>query len=413
MTARTDSPHFDLAKLREQFPILTREVRGHPLVYLDNAATTLKPRVVLEAVTSHYESGASNIHRGVHFLSEEATKHYEGARDRIRSFINAPDRSQIILTTGTTFGINLVARSYAGKHFGPGDEILITHMEHHANIVPWQMLCEEKGCVLKVAPIDDNGALIMDEFKRLLSPRTKMVAFTYVSNSLGTINPAREIIALAHEQGALTLVDAAQAVAHMPIDVVDLDCDFLVFSGHKLYATSGVGVLYGKKPLLEATAPLIGGGDMIRSVTFEKTTYAPLPARLEAGTPPIGPTIGLGAAVSFVQEIGLGNMAEQENRLLNYATKELSRIPGLRLIGTAPDKCAILSFVVAGVHPHDLGSLLDAEGVAIRAGHHCTQPVMARYGVPATARASFAFYNQNDDVDRLVAAILKAKELFA
>lgn len=403
---------FDVEKIRQEFPNLHRVVHGLPLVYLDNAATTLKPKVVLDAVSRHYQNGTANIHRGVHLMSEEATLAYEGTREKIRHLLNAPEANQIVFTSGTTAGINLVAQSYGRSFLKAGDEIIISHMEHHSNIVPWQMLCEEKGCVLKVIPIDDSGAFSLADFAALLSPRTKFVSVVYVSNSLGTINPVAEIIELAHAQGVPVLVDGAQAVAHMPVDVVALDCDFFVFSGHKIFGPTGVGALYGKKNLLEAMPPVAGGGDMIRSVTFAKTTYAPVPAKFEAGTPPIASVIGLGAAVDYLEGVGLARIQAYEHELLEYGTRALSLVPGLRFIGTAAHKAGILSFVMADVHPHDLGSLVDSEGVAIRTGHHCTQPVMERFGVPATARASLAIYNTRHDIDVLVAALIKAGELF-
>ncbi len=404
----------DLARIREDFPILARTVRdGKALVYLDNAATTLKPRPVLDAVYHHYAYGASNIHRGVHFLSEEATRLYEGARETVRRFINARETAEVIFTSGTTSAINIVAKTWGKQNIAAGDEVLITHMEHHANIVPWQMLREETGCVLKVAPINDRGELMMDEFEKLVTPRTKMISVVYTSNSLGTINPVRDIIRIARRHGAKVLLDAAQTVAHAKVDVQNLDCDFLVFSGHKLFATSGVGVLYGKRDILESMPPLMGGGDMIKSVTFEKTTYAGLPARLEAGTPAIGGAIGLGAAIDYVTAIGFDAIAAQEKDLLDYATGLMTAIPGVRLIGTAAAKASIVSFVVEGVHPHDMGTLLDAEGVAVRAGHHCTQPVMQRFKIPATTRASFSFYNTRADADALARAVKKAIEVFA
>ena len=404
----------DMAAIRNDFPILSRKVRdGKGLIYLDNAATTLKPRAVLDAVYQHYANGASNIHRGVHFLSEEATRQYENARETVRRFINARDRSEVIFTSGTTSAINLVAKSWGEKNIKAGDEVLITHMEHHANIVPWQMLREVTGCILKVAPINDRGELIMDELEALITPRTKLISVVYTSNSLGTINPVRSIIDFAKKHGAKVLLDAAQTVAHEKVDVQNLDCDFLVFSGHKLFATSGVGVLYGKREILEAMPPLMGGGDMIKSVTFEKTTYAELPARLEAGTPAIGGAIGLGAAIEYVEKIGFAAISAQEKDLLTYATKLISDLPSVRIIGTAAKKAAILSFVVEGVHPHDMGTLLDAEGVAVRGGHHCTQPVMSRFKIPATTRASFSFYNTRGDADALVFAVRKAIEVFS
>jgi cysteine desulfurase/selenocysteine lyase len=401
----------DFNKIRDDFPNLAITVHGKPLAYLDNAATTFKPLPVLEALDTHYRRGVSNIHRGVHWLSEQATLAYEDVRTKVKLFLNAKDDAEIIFTHGTTESINLVALSL-GTFFKAGDEILITHMEHHANIVPWQMLCERQGCVLKVASINDAGELDLDAFKNLLSDKTRIVAFTAVSNSLGTINPIKDLIKLARANGALTLVDAAQAVAHMPIDVQALDCDFLAFSGHKIFGPTGIGVLYGRKILLEKMPPVYGGGDMIASVTFEKTTYNVVPHKFEAGTPPIAEVIGLGAALSYVSKIGLAAISAREAELLAYGTKTLSAIPGLRLIGTAAHKAAILSFVLDGIHPHDVGSLLDLEGVAIRTGHHCTQPVMKRFGIPATARASLAFYNTFAEIDQLAAAIHKVREVF-
>jgi cysteine desulfurase/selenocysteine lyase len=405
--------NFDFEKTRADFPILSREVHGRRLVYLDNAATTLKPQCVLDAVTEYYTRFTANIHRGVHLLSEEATALYESTRTKVKSFLNAESTSQIIFTSGTTQSINLVAQSFGRSRLKEGDEIIVSHMEHHSNIVPWQMLCEEKGCVLKVIPIDDSGTLDLNAFYSHLNERTKLVALVYVSNSLGTINPVEQVIKAAHERHIPVLLDGAQAVAHMEVDVQKLDCDFFVFSAHKLFGPTGVGVLYGKKELLESMPPVMGGGDMIRSVTFAKTTYAALPARLEAGTPNISGVIGLGAAIDYVQSIGLKNIEKYEQDLLDYGTERLASIPGVRLIGTALEKASILSFVVEGIHPHDLGSLLDQEGVAIRTGHHCTQPVMARFGIPATARASLSFYNSKQDIDALVSAVQKAKELFS
>ncbi len=401
----------DFNKIRDDFPNLAITVHGKPLAYLDNAATTFKPLAVLEALDTHYRRGVSNIHRGVHWLSEQATLAYEDVRTKVKLFLNAKDDAEIIFTHGTTESINLVALSL-GTFFKAGDEILITHMEHHANIVPWQMLCERQGCVLKVASINDAGELDLDAFKNLLSDKTRIVAFTAVSNSLGTINPIKDLIKLARANGALTLVDAAQAVAHMPIDVQALDCDFLAFSGHKIFGPTGIGVLYGRKLWLEKMPPVYGGGDMIASVTFEKTTYNVAPHKFEAGTPPIAEVMGLGAALSYVSKIGLAAMAAREAELLAYGTKTLSAIPGLKIIGTATKKAAILSFVLDGIHPHDVGSLLDLEGVAIRTGHHCTQPVMKRFGIPATARASLAFYNTFAEIDQLAMAIHKVCEVF-
>lgn len=408
-----DARLLDIAKIRADFPILDTKVRGKPLIYLDNAATTLKPRVVVDAIANHYLYGAANVHRGLHYLSEEATRHYEGARETVRAFINARETAEIIFTSGTTEAINLVAMSYGGIAVRPGDEIIITHMEHHSNIVPWQMLCERQGAVLRVAPIDDHGEIIWSELERLFSEKTRLVALVAVSNSLGTINPFEKVIALAHARDIPVVLDAAQGVAHMPFDVQKLEVDFMAFSAHKLYGPTGVGVLYGRRALLEKMPPVFGGGDMIRSVSFEKTTYASLPARLEAGTPNIAGVIGLGAAIEYVKSLGLAPIAAYEQELLAYGTRRLKEIDGLRLVGTARHKGPILAFTLDDVHPHDIGSLLDQEGIAIRAGHHCTQTVMTRYNVPATARASLAFYNTKEDIDALVAAIYKVKEMFA
>lgn len=404
---------FNVRQVQSNFPNLKRDIRGKKLVYLDSAATTLKPQCVIDAVTSHYTNSTSNIHRGVHFLSEEATLHYESTREKVRSFINAKELSEIIFTTGTTHGINLVAKGFVGTQFEAGDEIIITEMEHHANIVPWQMLCEEKGLKLKVAPMDDNGDIIRTKLTELYSSKTKFISLSFISNSLGTVNPIQEIIAEAHARNVLVLVDAAQAVANRTIDAQELNCDFLVFSAHKIFGPTGSGVLYGKRHLLEKTEPLFGGGDMIRSVTFEKTTYAPLPAKLEAGTPNIASVIGLGAAIDYVNSVGINSIHLYEKEIISYALEALSKVPGLKFIGNPKERANVISFVLDDIHPHDLGTLLDNEGVAIRTGHHCTQPVMKHFSVPATARASFSIYNEKSDVDALVAALLKAKELFA
>ena len=403
---------FDVMSVRRDFPILHQEVRGRPLVYLDNAATSQKPRQVIAALEHYYETDNSNIHRGVHTLSERATAAYEAGRDKIKNFINAGDRREVVFVRGATEAINLVAQSYARPRLKSGDEILITEMEHHSNIVPWQMVCEQTGAVLKVVPIDEAGELLIDEYHRLLSVRTRLVSVVHVSNALGTINPIEEIIEAAHAQGVPVLLDGAQAVPHVAVDVQALDCDFYVFSGHKLYAPTGIGALYGKAALLEAMPPYQGGGDMIRSVTFAKTEYNALPYKFEAGTPHIAGGIGLGAALDYVSNIGLDAIAAWEDELLRYAAVRAREIPGLRIIGTARKKTGILSFVLDGVHPHDIGTVLDHEGVAIRAGHHCAMPVMDHFAVPATARASLALYNTHDDVDRLIAAVLKVKEVF-
>jgi cysteine desulfurase / selenocysteine lyase len=397
---------------RSQFPVLKRIVNAKPLVYLDSAATTLKPQCVLDAIADHDSQHTANVHRGVHTLSEEATAAYEGARCKVQSLLNARHVEEIIFTSGTTQSINLVAQSWGRKNLTEGDEILITHMEHHSNIVPWQMLCEERGCVLKVAPISQTGELIWSEFEKLVSSRTKLISFVLFSNALGTVNPLDRIMALAQSRNIPVLVDAAQAVAHVPLDVQAIGCDFLVFSGHKLYAPTGVGVLYGKCELLNAMPPVVGGGDMIRSVTFEKTTYAPLPYKFEAGTPNISGVVGLGAGIDFIKSIGFDVIAAHEVSLLKYGTDRLSALKGVRIIGTAAHKSGVLSFVVEGIHPHDLGTLLDGQGVAIRTGHHCAQPVMDFFKVPATARASLAIYNTEADIDALILSIQKAQELF-
>ena len=397
---------------RDDFPILRQTVRGKPLVYLDNAATTQKPQAVVDRLVRFYLQENSNVHRGVHWLSERATDEYEGARATVARFLHA-DPKEIVFVRGTTEAINLVARTYGASRVGPGDEVLITAMEHHSNIVPWQMLCDEKGARLRVVPMTDAGELRLDEYERLLSDRTKLVACVHVSNALGTINPVRRMIDLAHRRDVPVLVDGAQAVAHMPVDVRALDCDFYAFSGHKIFGPTGIGALYGKARLLDAMPPYQGGGDMISSVTFEKTLYNVIPYKFEAGTPNIAGAIGLAAALEYVGRIGLERIAEYEHELTSYGTDVLSTIDGLRLTGTASPKAGILAFVLDGVHPHDIGTVLDREGVAIRTGHHCCQPVMDRLGVPATARASLALYNTREELDALAAAIHKAREVFA
>ncbi len=402
----------DVNKIRSDFPNLHIQVHGKPLVYLDNAATTLKPRRVIDAMVKHFEQGTSNVHRGVHFLSEQGTLAFEESRKTVQGFLKARKSQEIIFTRGATESINIVAQSYGRTFLKRGDEVLISAMEHHSNIVPWQMLCEQTGCVLKVVPINKQGEIIWDEFLRLLTPRTKIVSVVWVSNSLGTVNPVANIIKEAHKHGAVVLIDGAQAVTHVQVDVQALDCDFFVFSGHKIFGPTGVGVLYGKEKLLEAMPPIQGGGDMIASVTFAKTTYNVLPYKFEAGTPAIAEVIALGEALRYFQSIDFEAMAAHKKELLEYGTKVLSAIPGVTLIGTAKDKTSILSFVVDGIHPHDLGTLVDEEGVAIRTGHHCTQPVMEFFGVPATARASLAFYNTKEELDILVKAIYKAKDVF-
>ncbi|HCI44759.1 MAG TPA: cysteine desulfurase CsdA [Candidatus Omnitrophica bacterium] len=402
----------DIQRIRQDFPNLHVSVHGKPLVYFDNAATTFKPRVVLEAMDGYYQKYTSNVHRGVHELSEKATAAYEGARGKVQKFLNARDAKEIIFTRGTTESINLVAYSYGRHSLKPGDEVLISEMEHHSNIVPWQMLREEKGCVLKVIPFNDQGELIYSEFEKLLTAKTKLLSIVYISNSLGTINPVQKMIKAAHGRGALILVDAAQAVGHRRIDVQDLDCDFLAFSGHKLFGPTGVGVLYGKAGLLNKMPPFHGGGDMISSVTFEKTTYNTLPYKFEAGTPAVAEVIGLGAAIDYVLSIGFDRIEACEQGLLEYGTRALQKVPGLRLIGTAKEKVAVLSFILPGVHAHDIGTLVNDEGIAIRTGHHCTQPVMQHFGVPASSRASLSFYNTTAEIDRLVEALLKVREVF-
>ena len=402
----------DVARIREDFPILKTMVNGKPLVYLDNAATAQKPQTVLDTLHRYYTEENSNIHRGVHYLSQVATKDYEDARAKVRSFLNAPDDKQIIFVRGATEGINLVAGSYGRQNVGAGDEVIVTAMEHHSNIVPWQILCQEKGASLKVIPINDDGELLLDEYEKLLSPRTKLVSVVHISNSLGTINPMEQIIDMAHARGVPVLVDGAQSAPHMPIDVQKLDCDFFVFSGHKVYGPTGIGALYGKMDLLESMPPYQGGGDMIKSVSFEKTSYNDLPYKFEAGTPNIAGVIGLGAAIDYLNGLGMDITRAHEDSLLEYGTERLSNISRVRLIGTAANKASILSFVMDGVHPHDIGTILDSEGIAIRAGHHCTQPLMERFGIPATARASLAFYNTEEEIDLLVRGIDKVIEVF-
>jgi cysteine desulfurase/selenocysteine lyase len=403
----------DVERVRAEFPTLQQRVHGRPLVYLDNAATTLKPQVVIDALADYYTTKVSNIHRGVHYLSEQGTLAYDRARTRVKAFINAASDHEIIFTRGTTESINIVAQSFGQKFIKPGDEILITTMEHHSNIVPWQMLCERMGCVLKVAPINDRGELILQEFERLFTPRTRLVSVTHVSNALGTVNPVRHIVHIAHAHGVPVLLDGAQAVAHLKVDVRDLDCDFYAFSGHKLFGPTGIGVLYGKERWLKEMPPVQGGGDMILSVTFAKTTYNELPYKFEAGTPHIAGVMGLAAAIDYVEALGFAAIHAHEQDLLAYATRVVGALAGVTLIGTAGEKSGVLSFTMQDIHPHDIGTLVDAEGVAIRTGHHCAQPVMERFGVPATARASFSLYNTREDVDVLVAALAKVRQTFA
>ena len=403
---------FDVETIRQDFPVLKQTIHGKPLVYLDNAATAQKPRAVIDAIVKFYEVDCANIHRGVHELSQRSTAAYEETRSKVKRFLNARSKNEVIFVRGTTEAINLVTQTWGRKNLRSGDEIIIAGLEHHSNIVPWQMICEERGAHLRVIPIDDRGDLILEEYERLLSSRTRMVAIGHVSNALGTINPVREIIEMAHRAGALTLVDGAQAVPHMPVDVQAIDADFYAFSGHKIFGPTGIGVLYGKTKLLNAMPPYQGGGDMIRTVTFEKTTYNDLPYKFEAGTPDIAGGIGLGAAIGYVTHIGMDKISVYEHDLLVYGTEALSRIPGLEIIGTARNKAAVLSFVIEGIHPHDIGTVLDRQGIAVRTGHHCAQPVMDRYHIPATTRASLAFYNTAAEIDALVAGLHKVKEVF-
>jgi len=404
---------FDVERIREDFPILRTKVHGHPLVYLDNAATSQKPQAVIDALVRYYEGENANIHRGVHYLSQLATEAFEQARETVRAFVNAARASEIIFTRGTTEAINLVAQTYGRAHVGAGDEVLITAMEHHSNIVPWQMLCEEKGAKLRVAPINDEGEVLVEEYAKLLTPKTKVVAVTHVSNALGTINPLQQMIAMAHAQGVPVVVDGAQAVPHLKVDVQALDADFYAFSGHKMYGPTGIGALYGKQALLEAMPPYQGGGDMISSVTFEKTTYNKLPHKFEAGTPDMAGVAGLKAAIEYMNGIGIAKIAAHEHELLVYATEVIGGLLGVRLIGTAREKASVLSFVLDEVHPHDIGTILDQEGIAVRTGHHCAQPVMERFGIPATVRASFAVYNTKGEVDALARGLRKVREVFA
>jgi cysteine desulfurase / selenocysteine lyase len=403
---------YDLEQVRADFPILHQQVHGHPLVYLDNAATSQKPQAVIDAIVNYYENDNANIHRGVHYLSEKATAEYEQSRDTVRDFINAGESREIIFVRSTTEAINLVAQTYGRTHVGAGDEVLITAMEHHSDIVPWQMLCEERQAKLRVAPINEDGELILDEFERLLGPRTRMVAVAHLSNALGTINPVARIVEMAHARNVPVLVDGAQAAPRLEVDVRRLDCDFYAFSGHKIYGPTGIGVLYGKASLLEAMPPYQGGGDMISSVAFDKTVYNKIPHKFEAGTPDMAGVIGLRAALDYISQLGIENITRHEDELLAYATDKVSKITGVKLIGTAKEKAGVLSFIMEGVHPHDVGTILDQEGIAIRTGHHCAQPVMHRFGVPATARASFGLYNTKEEVDVLVRGINKVKEVF-
>jgi len=402
----------DIEAIRADFPILQQQVYGKPLVYLDNAATSQKPAKVIETLDSYYREYNANIHRGIHFLSERATSAYEGAREKVRQFMNAASTREIIFVRGTTEGINLVAQSYGRSRLQAGDEIIISEMEHHSNIVPWQILCKQTGAALKVIPINDAGELILGEYERLLGPKTRLVAVGHISNALGTINPVEQIIAMAHRHGAVVLIDGAQAAPHMTIDVQALGCEFYAFSGHKLFGPTGTGVLYGRQSLLEAMPPYHGGGDMIKKVTLAETTYNDLPYKFEAGTPHIAGVIGLGAAIDYVQGIGLHAIAAHENELLAYAVSAIRDIPGLKFIGTARERVSIVSFIMDGIHPHDIGTILDRQGIAIRTGHHCAMPVMDHFHVPATARASIAFYNTFAEIDRLAQGLEKCREVF-
>jgi cysteine desulfurase / selenocysteine lyase len=404
---------FDVAKIRADFPILSLKVHGKPLAYLDNAASSQMPQPVLDRLVQYQTREHANIHRAVHYLSEIATAAYEGARRKVQRFINAREEREVIYTRGTTDAVNLVMHGYGRAFLKEGDEIIISTLEHHSNIVPWQMLCGEKGCKLRVIPCNDAGELLQDEYRKLFNDRTKFVAVTHVSNALGTVNPIKEMIDFAHGRGVPFLVDGAQAAPHLQVDVQALDCDFYCFSAHKMVGPTGIGILYGKAALLEKMQPYQGGGDMILSVTFEKTTYNALPYKFEAGTPPIAAAIGLGATVDYLSAIGMHNIADWEHQLLEYATDRVKAMNGVRIIGTARDKAAVLSFAVAGVHPHDVGTILNEEGVAVRTGHHCAQPVMQRFGVPATARASFSFYNTFEEVDQLATGIVRVQRMFA
>jgi cysteine desulfurase/selenocysteine lyase len=409
----TATPALDVERLRRDFPILSQRVRGKPLVYLDNAATSQKPRPVIDAVSRFYASENANIHRGVHYLSERATQAYDAVRERVARFINAAAPGEIVFTRGTTEGINLVAQAWARNTLRPGDEILLTGLEHHSNIVPWHLVAGQTGAVVRAVPINDAGELDLGAFDRLLTDRTRILALAHVSNALGTITPVRWMVARARDRGIVTLVDGAQSAPHLPVDVQALGCDFFAFSGHKVFGPTGVGVLYGRAERLEAMPPWQGGGDMIETVTLDRSTYAPPPARFEAGTPMIAAVMGLGAALEYIDGVGHAAIGAWEEELLGYATERLGELEGLRLIGTAREKAAVLSFVVDGVHPHDVGAVLDDEGIAIRAGHHCAQPVMRHFGIPATARASFAFYNTRDEVDALVRGLVRVRAVFA
>ena len=408
----SQGPWLDVERIRKDFPILQQQVYGKPLVYLDNAATAQKPQAVLDAIRQFYSLDNSNVHRGVHLLSQRATESYEQARVKVQRFLNAAESREIIFVRGVTEAINLVAQTYGRTHVGPGDEVIISGMEHHSNIVPWQILCQEKGAALRVIPVSDNGELVLEEYEKLLNERTRLVAVVHISNALGTVNPVRKIVQMAHQRQVPVVIDGAQAVPHGEVDVQQLDCDFYAFSGHKLYGPTGIGVLYGKAAHLESLPPYQAGGDMIRSVTFEKTTYNVLPYKYEAGTPNVAGSVGLGAAIDYLQSVGVKNATSYEDDLLAYAMERLIEVPRLRFIGTAKARAGLVSFVMEGFHPHDVGTILDQEGVAVRTGHHCAQPLMDRFQVPATVRASFAFYNTRDEVDALVRGLYKVAEVF-
>ncbi len=403
---------FNVERIRADFPILNQEVRGRRLVYLDSAASSQKPRAVIDAITHFYTHDNANVHRGVHFLSERSTAAFEGAREKVRRFLNAKEAKEIVFVRGTTEAINLVAQTFGRKNVRAGDEVLITGLEHHANIVPWQMLCEQQGATLRSIPLDEHGDLVLDRLDSLLTPRTRILAVTHVSNALGTVVPVKELIRRAHAKGVPVLVDGAQAVTHFPVDVQELDCDFYTFSGHKLFGPMGIGVLYGKKALLDAMPPYQGGGDMILSVTMEKTIYNRVPYRFEAGTPDVAGAVGLGAAIDYLEKVGMDAIAAHDRELLAYAEQALGRVPGVRLLGRARERSGVVSFVIEDIHPHDIGTILDREGVAIRTGHHCAQPLMQCLGVAATARASLALYNSREDVDALVSGLQKVREVF-
>ncbi|RYE26339.1 MAG: cysteine desulfurase [Sphingobacteriales bacterium] len=408
-----DTAGIDIVSIRQHFPVLQRMVKGRPLIYLDNAATTQKPVEVIDSLSAYYAGYNANIHRGIHTLAEEATAAFEATRDTVKAFINAPSREEVIFTRGTTEGINLVAQTWGRQNVKQGDEIIVSTMEHHSNIVPWQILCEEKGATLKVIPINDKGELLMEEYHKLLSNKTKLVSIVHVSNALGTINPVKEIIDAAHAVGAIVLVDGAQSTVHLDIDVQALDCDFFAFSAHKLYGPTGMGVLYGKRDILEAMPVFLGGGEMIKEVTFERSTYNDLPYKFEAGTPNIADVIAFKAGIDFVEATGKENIARYESELLHYATDRLLEIPGLRIIGTAEKKASVISFVIDGIHPQDVGVLLDNQGIAVRTGNHCAQPLMARFGIPGTIRASFAMYNTYEEVEALVKGLQKCVKMLA